>query len=360
MKPTATFNLFSIAALLGLVAAALSMNGVAAQQPAASASQPVSATPAQEKRPPLVINQRIPLPGVFGRFDHFTVDTKRGRDILAALGNDSVVVVDGTARIIANITGLDVPQGVLYIPALNKLFVSNQGRKGNPSVTIYDGDKFQLLKTLEFDSPDNFRYDEATKIVYVSIEQGIAAIDAVKLERLPTLFKLPEHGESFQLEKNGSRIFVNLPIANSIAVIDRKTGETTATWKVPDARTNFAMALDETNHRVFSVFRNPSSVKVLDTETGKIVVTLPCVVDVDDIFYDATRKRIYVTGGEGFVDVFQQHSPDSYTLIGHIPTGLGARTSIMWETRTRQGMTIAVPAAGPDGSGAILRAQFID
>jgi DNA-binding beta-propeller fold protein YncE len=153
---------------------------------------------------------------------------------------------------------------------------------------------------------------------------------------------------------------VNLPIANSVAVVDRKTGQTTATWKVTDARTNFAMALDEANHRVFSVFRNPSSIKVFDTESGRIVTTLPCVVDVDDIFYDANRKRIYLTGGEGFVDVFQQLDPDRYSLIGHIPTGLGARTSITWETRTRQGMTIAVPAVEPDGSGALLRAQFID
>jgi hypothetical protein len=108
------------------------------------------------------------------------------------------------------------------------------------------------------------------------------------------------------------------------------------------------------------VFRNPSSVKVFDTETGRVIVTLPCVVDVDDIWYEPTRKRIYVTGGEGFIDVFQQLDPDHYTRIGHVPTALGARTSIIWSTRTRQGMTIAAPAYYPDGSAALLGTQFVD
>jgi hypothetical protein len=80
----------------------------------------------------------------------------------------------------------------------------------------------------------------------------------------------------------------------------------------------------------------------------------------DDIWNEPTRKRIYITGGEGFVDVFQQLDPDHYTRIGHIPTAIGARTSIIWATRTRQGMTIAAPAYYPDGSAALLGAQFVD
>jgi hypothetical protein len=144
---------------------------------------------------------------------------------------------------------------------------------------------------------------------------------------------------------------VNLPKASSVVTIDRKTGQTLATWKVTEAHTNFSMILDEANHRLFSVFRNPSTVMVFDTENGKIVAKLPCVLDVDDIWYVASTERLYVTGGEGFVDVYHQNDPDHYQLIGRIPTFTGARTSVVWEEyRARQGMVIAVPATSNQGA----------
>jgi hypothetical protein len=313
-------------------------------------------------RPPIAIVQKIPLPGVFGRMDHFSL-VRGGGVAVAALGNNSIEIVDGSARVIASIPGQDMPQGVRYVQEIDKIFVANGGAtKHKPDVRVYTADKYELVKTFDhdFEGADNIRYDPAGKLIYVSYEQGLAMINATTLERLPTNYKFPEHPESYQLETNGSRIFVNLPLAGAVAVLDRKSGQVTETWKVGDARTNFAMALDEDSHRLFSVFRNPSSVKVFDTESGRVVATLPCVVDVDDIWFEPTRKRIYVTGGEGFVDVFQQLDPDHYTRIGHVPTAIGARTSIIWATRTRQGMTIAAPAYYPDGSAALLGAQFVD
>jgi hypothetical protein len=245
---------------------------------------------------------------------------------------------------------------VLYVPEIDKLLVANEGGKLN----IYEGDKYEFVKALDFDGADNLRYDPVGKVIYVSYAEGIGTIDAKTLEPLPTVYKFPEQPESYQLEKNGPRIFVNLPIANSIAVLDRKTGQRIATWKVNDARTNFAMLLDEANHRLFSVFRNPSSIVVFDTESGRIVTKLPCVVDVDDIWYEPTTKRIYLSGGEGFVDVFHQLDADHYERIGKVPTFTGARTSVIWgEYRARQGMVIGVPAISNQGA-ELWFTQFID
>jgi DNA-binding beta-propeller fold protein YncE len=340
MRTAAAFVLLAVAAICGEAA-------------------PVLAQP--EPRPPIAIVQKIPLPGVYGRMDHMSL--LRGAGIaVAALGNNSVEMVDGSARVIASIPGQDRPQGVRYVAEIDKLFVANGGAsKHKPDVRVYTGDTYQLVKNfdIDFEGADNIRYDPAATLLYVSYEQGLATINTTTLERLQS-YKFPEHPESFQLEAKGSRIFVNLPLAGAVAVLDRKNGQVTSTWKVTDARTNFAMALDEDNHRLFSVFRNPSSVKVFDTDSGRVVATLACVVDVDDIWFEPTRKRIYVTGGEGFVDVFQQLDPDHYTRIGHVPTAIGARTSIIWATRTRQGMTIAAPAYYPDGSAALLGAQFVD
>ena len=341
MKPLARI----IAAFLsGLAIFALPFCGVSAQQPAT-------------RREPMVLTNRVPLPGVVGRLDHFTIDNKHRRVIVAGLGNNTVEVVGGFAlKDIYSIPGQDGPQGVLYVPEIDKLLVANEVGKLN----IYEGDNYEFVKALDFDGADNLRYDPVGKLIYISYAEGIGVIEAKTLERLPTIYKFPEQPESYQLEKNGTRIFVNLPIANSVAVLDRKTGERLATWKVTDARTNFAMLLDEADHRLFSVFRNPSTVMVFDTESGKVLAKLPCVVDVDDIWYEPTTKRIYLSGGEGFVDVFQKIDADHYERIGKVPTFTGARTSVIWgEYRARQGMVIGVPATSNQGA-ELWFTQFID
>jgi len=341
MKPLARI----IAAFLsGLAIFALPFCGVSAQQPAT-------------RREPMVLTNRVPLPGVVGRLDHFTIDNKHRRVIVAGLGNNTVEVVGGFAlKDIYSIPGQDGPQGVLYVPEIDKLLVANEGGKLN----IYEGDNYEFVKALDFDGADNLRYDPVGKLIYISYAEGIGVIEAKTLERLPTIYKFPEQPESYQLEKNGTRIFVNLPIANSVAVLDRKTGERLATWKVTDARTNFAMLLDEADHRLFSVFRNPSTVMVFDTESGKVLAKLPCVVDVDDIWYEPTTKRIYLSGGEGFVDVFHKIDADHYERIGKVPTFTGARTSVIWgEYRARQGMVIGVPATSNQGA-ELWFTQFID
>ena len=324
---------------------------VALPLPQLSGQQPTS------RREPMVVTNRVPLPGVAGRLDHFTIDNKHRRVIVAGLGNNTVEVVGGFAlRDIHSIPGQDGPQGVLYVPEIDKLLVANEGGK----VNIYEGDKYEFVKALDFDSADNLRYDPAEKLIYVSYAEGIGMIDAKTLERLPTVFKFPEQPESYQFEKQGTRMFVNLPIANSVAVLDRKTGQRIATWKVTDARTNFAMLLDEADHRLFSVFRNPSTIMVFDTESGGIVAKLPCVVDVDDIWYEPTTKRIYLSGGEGYVHVFHQLDADHYERIGKVPTFTGARTSVIWgEYRARQGMVIGVPATSNQGA-ELWFTQFID
>src|SRR3977135_1116413 len=97
-------------------------------------------------RAPLLLVQEIPLPHVEGRIDHFTFDVKRKRVIGAALGNDTVEVVDTFAgRDIHSISGAANPQGVAFVGDLNKLFVAN-GADGK--LRIYDGASFALLNTI--------------------------------------------------------------------------------------------------------------------------------------------------------------------------------------------------------------------
>ena len=150
-------------------------------------------------------------------------------------------------------------------------------------------------------------------------------MDAVTNKRLDEVYKIGGEPESFQLEKSGPNIYVNIPEMKQIAVINRNTKEISR-WPL-SVYQNFPMALDEADHRLFVGTREPATLSVFDTNTGHMVASLPSVQDTDDLYYSAEHKRIYVPGGEGFIYVFQQNDPDHYSLVSKVPTAVGARTA---------------------------------
>lgn len=279
-----------------------------------------------QSQPALRLQNTIALPGVHGRIDHMSFDSRTGRLFVAALGNNTVEVVDLNAgKRIASIPGLHEPQGVLYLPDVNRLYVAN-GDSG--SVELFDGTSFRLVNAIHLGSDaDNVRFDPARKEVYVGYGSGALAILREDGSRIADV-KLDAHPESFQLEQKGSRIFVNLPDSHKVAVVDRNTWAVIATWSTPGALANFPMALDEQDHRLFVVCRQPAEMLVLDTDSGAVVAKLPVVADCDDIFYDADRKRLYASGGgEGLVTTIQQDGSDRYKILGQVHSRTGARTS---------------------------------
>jgi len=176
------------------------------------------------------------------------------------------------------------------------------------------------------DDADNLRYDSARDRIYVGYGDGALGEidgDGNKVADI----KLDAHPESFQLETNSPRIYVNLPDSQKIAVVDREKHAVVATWKTDMAFANFPMALDEDDHRLFVVTRAPARLLVFDTNSGTILQKLPAVGDCDDVFYDKTRKRIYASGGDGAISVFGQTDPDHYRALAHVSTVKGARTS---------------------------------
>ena len=190
---------------------------------------------------------------------------------------------------------------------------------------------FKLLKTVDFGADtDNVRYEPDEKRIYVGYGAGaIAMLDPASMTRLSQEFKLGSHPESFQFERKGSRIFVNLPDQESIGVIDRKTGAVTK-WEVNGATTNHALAFDEAGRRLFSAALQPGKFWVIYSD-WRVVTTLRIVLGVDDIWFDAGRKRILASGHAGFVSVIQQIDPDHYEVIANVPTAVGGGTSFYLE-----------------------------
>ena len=308
-----------------------------------------------EKTSPLVLTGSIPLPNVQGRIDHMSIDPK-GRLFISALGNNSEEVIDLAAGTRARtIAGIPRPQGVVYCADVNKLFVGSDEGK----LYIYDANTFDLISSIEYgDDVDNLRYDAAKKQVYVGYGSGATAaigiVDATTNQRLPKEFKVGAHPESFQLESEGPNIYVNVPDLKQVAVINRNTGAISR-WPIA-YDSNFPMALDEGGHRLFVATRSPARLLVLDTTTGHVVGEFPCVQGSDDLFFDGARKRIYITGGEGYISVFQQDGSQRYRLAAKIPSGLGARTSGYFG-KGRKGFDlfyVAVPARANAGAEVLI------
>ncbi|HXT72433.1 MAG TPA: YncE family protein [Candidatus Angelobacter sp.] len=281
---------------------------------------------------PLRLLHTIPIPEVKGRIDHFDMDLAGRRLFMSALGNNTLEVFDLRAnKLVHSIGGLHEPQGVTYAPESNRIFVAN-GADG--TCRIFDGSTYQLLKTVHFSTDaDDTRYDPATKHVFVGFgdqgNAGLGILDAATGNLLQTI-KLPDHPESFQLEKSGPRIFVNIPSAGNIVdVVDRTQGKIVATWKLDGAQDNFPMDLDEAHHRLFVACRTPPEVLVLDTDSGKVVARVPSVSHADDVWYDAAHQRVYVSGGAGFITVMGQDDVNHYRRIAQIKTLPGARTSFL-------------------------------
>ena len=292
---------------------------------AATLLLPLAALAAGQSPPALSLSARIALAGVNGRMDHFAVDVKGERLFVSGLGNHTVEILDvrGGKRL-RTLSGLEEPQGLYYDASSNRLFAATTD--GN--TRIYDGATFQLLATVKFaDDADNIRYDARSRNAVVGYGNGALAFLDRNGKRNGEI-GVEAHPESFQFEKNGTRVFVNVPDRSEVEVADAVKKTILARWPTTAARSCFPMALDEAHQRLFSGCRAPARLLVLDTSSEKTVASPEIVGDTDDLFYDAARNRIYVIGGQGFIDVFEQKDADHYERIARYPTASGARTGL--------------------------------
>lgn len=296
---------------------------------------------------PLRLAQTIALPAVEGRIDHLAADVRNQRLFLAALGNNTLEVIDLKAgKVIHSVKGLREPQGVAFIPEAKAVYVANGG-DGN--CEAFAADTLEPLRSAKFSGDsDNLRYDPGTRLIYVGYGDGAIGVFEALTGKIIGDIKLPAHPEAFALEQSGPLIFVNLPRSKRIAVIDRTKRAVVAQWPITQAAANYPMALDESHHRLFIGCRQPARILVLDTVSGKTITELECAGDTDDVFYDAKNKRIYVSGGEGFISVFLQLDADKYQPTAKIPTAVGARTALFVPALGR--LYLAVPHRGKQGA----------
>ena len=301
------------------------------------------AMPSSSAQEPLALVGSIDLPRVEGRIDHMAFDAAAQRLFVAALGNNTVEALDVKAGAHPkSLPGFREPQGVAVIPDAKLIAVANGQGVG---VQLLNANDFRAGAMVRLgDDSDNVRYDAAAKRLYVGYGSGALVAISPTDARVLGEIKLAGHPESFQLERTGARIFVNVPTADQIAVVDRDAMKVVLTWSVATAKANFPMALDDANHRMFVGCRRPAKVLVFDTSSGKEISSFDVVGDTDDLFYDAARKRLYASGGEGYVDVFQGQATNQFARVAHLATAAGARTSLFVQELNR--LYVAVPHRG--------------
>jgi DNA-binding beta-propeller fold protein YncE len=301
----------------------------------------------------LELVQTIPL-AVSGRIDHLAVDPKGQRLLVAALGNHTVEVIDlAEGKVVHSIDKLGKPQGVAYVATPNALFVAD-GDHG--SLSAFDPNTFSPMQRAGgMPDADNLRYDEANGQLFVGYGDGaIRVFDPAKSTQLADI-KLPAHPEAFALAPKSKRLVVNLPDAGAIGVVDLEQQRLAQTWRLEDARANFALALDESGQRVFVASRRPPLILVHDLESGRRVASVPTCGDIDDVFFDRDQGHLYAICGEGYIDIVKQQDPAHYSSLERIATRPGARTGLFVPGLHR--LYVAVPRRF--GEGAEVRVYAV-
>jgi DNA-binding beta-propeller fold protein YncE len=312
---------------------------------------------------PLRLVQTISIPNVKGRLDHMEVDVQGKRLFLAGLENGTFEVMDlRSGKWTRSIPGFKKPQGVLYVPKLNKLFLAS-GDDG--MVRVFQGDTLQLLDSIELEpGPNRIVYEPNSKLVYVGYggkdagkdygEVGI--IDAQNDKHIGDI-KVTAHPSELLLSKSGTTLFVFISIADQLQVIDTNNRQLVSTWPVSSQRPGGA-AFDESTSRLFIGTRTPAEMIVMDSKSGKEVAHFPTVEGQDGVYFDGLRKRVYVSGGRelpnGFVYVYQQKGADQYETIGKIPTRAGAGTSF-WSPELNR-YYVAAPANNKEDAAILVYA----
>jgi hypothetical protein len=311
---------------------------------------PVLSIRGQDKSP-LKLIQQIPLPNVKGRIDHMDADVRGKRLFVAGLENGTLEVVDLKAgKWARSVPGLKTPQGVAYVPTLNKLFVANEN---DDTLKVFRGDTLALLNTIRLDLGANrVTYDPHGKKLYVGYggasakkDYGEVGVIDAEHDRHSGDIRVGVRPAEILMDKSGQTLYAFDSVGGKIHVIDAGNSRILSTWSVSGQRPGDG-AFDEATHRLFIGTRTPPLMIVMDTVSGREVANLPTVEGMDGVYFDAPRKRVYISGGRGFdvgsVFVYQQHDADRYTHIAKIPTRPGAGTSF-WSPELNR-YYVAAPA----------------
>src|SRR5271157_128655 len=312
---------------------------------------------ASQTTSPLVLQRTVNLPGYTGDFDHFAADRQHGRLLLAAEDHGTLEVFDlSTGKHLRTITGFDTPHSILIRPGASTILVTDSGKSMSKLLDAETYEKKGVVTLVP--GADSIGYDAAENVVYIvtggkdvdmkTVE--LAAVDPNTGKKKRALTLQDDHVEAMAIEKNGSRLFINLTQTNKLAVIDRKEMKVLALWPVPPAQQNAMVAFDEARHRLFLGCRKPGMIVSMNSDTGDVTGTVPGPLRSDELLFDAASHRLYMPGGEGYIGVYDTSDPDHLKVISKVQSAPGAKTGILLPDRKE-----TVLAASPGDTKATAK-----
>ena len=285
---------------------------------------------------PLKLVKTVTLPGYTGDFDHFAIDRKRGRILVAAEDHATLEIFDlKTGNHLQTISGFGAPHTILIRPSSANILVTDSGKE---MTAVLDAETYAKKNSVTLiPGADSAAYDAAANIWYIvtggkDVDMKTAEIEAINPDTGKKLGQISfndNHVEALVLEKNGDRLFINLSQTNKLAVVNRKTMKEIAEWPVPPAKANAMVAFDEGAKRLYVVCRDPGMVVVMDSDTGAVVSTAPAPLRADDVMMDIATHRLYVPGGEGYIGIYDTSDPNRVKQIAKVPSAPGAKTGIL-------------------------------
>src|SRR5437667_2869945 len=229
---------------------------------------------------PLRLVQTISIPSVKGRLDHMDVDVKGKRLFVAGLENSTLEVVDLQAgKWMRSILGFKTPQGALFVPELNKLFVAS-GDDG--MLRVFRGETLELLDSIHLEpGPNRVVYEPKSKLVYVGYggkdagkDYGEVGIIDAQNDKIVGDVRIVAHPSEILLDKAGTTLFVFSSAASRLQLIDTNKREVLSTWPVTSQRPGDA-AFDQSTSRLLIGTRTPAEMIAMDSKSGKEVAHLP-------------------------------------------------------------------------------------
>jgi len=297
---------------------------------------------------PLHSQRAILLPGVAGKFDHFAIDLIGNRLFAAATGNHSVEVIDlSSGKVAESILGLGKPHGLAWVASTGSLYVADGSLA---ELRVYRGRPLKLAGTIKLsDDADDMVYSEASHLLYVghggsdaANPARIAVVDATHFVLVANL-PVANHPEALDIDPEGQRIFANIADAKEVAVVDGSKNAILENWNLTGCADNVPLGYDSGHHVLFIACRKPAVLLALDAVTGKELSSVPTAGGADDLFYDASLKRVYVIGGAGEVDAYQFQAERKLQPIGSLPTASGAKTGLF--VPSQAALYVGFPAA---------------
>lgn len=293
---------------------------------------------ANSSTPSLSLVGKVELPGYTGDFDHFEADIKGNRLFLAAEDHDTLEVFDlATAKHLKTLSGLvETPHGLLFLPDVNKLVVTQTG--GDGMTKVIDGKTYKIIDSFKHTAgADSMAYDAARKRLYVvaggrdmkKTDTYLVELDPYTGKNYGELKFDTDKVEAMAIEATGDKIYINVTGKNEMAVLDKKTRTVTATWPIKEAQKNAPVAFDEATHRLFIITRQPGRLLVVNADTGATVANFKAPERTDQVIFDKKTKRVFALGGEGYIGVFEEKDADHIDELPRIPSAPGAKTGIL-------------------------------